>query len=102
MADAGITGLSARQEHAAAPRPRLPVERKPAPAQADDAKHPVAHPKEGAPADPAGPRANCGDRSYLSMAVCMDRQCQQAAWRAHPQCAEFRRYAESRRRVQEQ
>lgn len=103
MTDAEITGLSGRQEHAAAvTRARAPVERKPSPAQADEAKHPVAERKDGAPADPAGPRANCGDRSYLSMAVCMDRQCQQAAWRAHPQCAEFRRYAESRRRVQEQ
>jgi hypothetical protein len=45
-----------------------------------------------------GPRDLCGDRNFISMATCMDRQCQEPAFRTHAQCESFRRYAEARRR----
>jgi len=45
----------------------------------------------------SGPREACGDRNFVSMASCMDRQCQDPAFRAHAQCESFRRYAEARR-----
>ncbi len=44
-----------------------------------------------------GPRDLCGDRNFLSMATCMDRQCQEPGFRSHAQCESFRRYAETRR-----
>ena len=44
-----------------------------------------------------GPREACGDRNFVSMASCMDRQCREPAFQAHAQCEPFRRYAESRR-----
>ena len=101
MADGAITGASGRQDHAVAAARHPSVERKPARPAAEESKSPAVQ-KAVVPVDQTGPRANCGDRSFLSMAVCMDRQCQQTAWRSHPQCAEFRRYAEARRRSQDQ
>ena len=100
MADAAITGASGRQDAVPAPR-HAAVERKSTRSAAAEANASVTHPAE-VPDDRGGPRANCGDRNYLSMAVCMDRQCQQALYRSHPQCAEFRRYADARKRSQDQ
>jgi hypothetical protein len=57
----------------------------------------VATPARAMPAAPAAPREACGERNFLSMAVCMDRQCRQPHYRSHPQCEEFIRYAEARR-----
>jgi hypothetical protein len=57
----------------------------------------VATPARAMPAAPAAPREACGERNFLSMAVCMDRQCRQPQYRSHPQCEEFIRYAEARR-----
>jgi len=93
MTDAAITGGSARQpRHAALERKTsLPSRGQATPSPSTPGTAPVD-----------GPRATCGDRNYLSMAVCMDRQCQQAAYRSHPQCAEFRRYADARRRSHDQ
>ena len=70
--------------NAPAPGPQRPIAPAPATARA-------------LPAAPANPREACGERNFLSMAVCMDRQCRQTQYRSHPQCEEFIRYAESRR-----
>jgi len=43
-----------------------------------------------AAADPADPRARCGERNFLSMLVCLKRECQNAAVSAHPECVKLR------------
>ena len=48
----------------------------------------------------SGPRDACGDRNFVSMASCMDRQCREPAFQAHAQCEPFRRYAEARRQAE--
>jgi serine/threonine protein kinase len=54
-----------------------------------------------APADPLGPRARCGDRSFLSLLVCMKRECDNvAALRTHPECVKMREQEESSRNPQ--
>ena len=58
---------------------------------------PAAATARAMPAAPANPREACGERNFLSRAVCMDRQCRQPQYRSHPQCEEFIRYAEARR-----
>ena len=37
------------------------------------------------------PRQACGELNFVSMAVCLSRECQTPRWQAHPQCAEPRR-----------
>ncbi len=48
----------------------------------------------------ASPRAACGDRNFVSMAVCMTRECSEPAFREHQECREFRRYEEARQQSQ--
>jgi serine/threonine protein kinase len=50
-----------------------------------------------APADPAGPRARCGDRNFIAMLVCMKRECDDAALRGHPECVKMREQEEAQR-----
>jgi len=46
--------------------------------------------RAAAAADPADPRARCGERNFLSMLVCLKRECQNAAVSAHPECVKLR------------
>ena len=46
------------------------------------------------------PREACGDRNFLSMALCMNRQCRDARFEAHPQCQELRRFEQARREAE--
>jgi hypothetical protein len=41
-------------------------------------------------ADPIDPRARCGERSFLSMLVCIKRQCTEPAVAAHAECVRLR------------
>jgi serine/threonine protein kinase len=51
---------------------------------------------------PRSPREACGDRNFLSMNVCMNRQCRDPAYARHPQCVEFRAHEEARREAEAQ
>ena len=44
-----------------------------------------------------GPRARCGDRNFLSMLICMKRECEQAAMFSHAECVKMREQEESQR-----
>jgi serine/threonine protein kinase len=46
-------------------------------------------------ADPVGPRARCGDRNFISMLVCMKRECEDPALRGHPECVKMREQEEA-------
>jgi serine/threonine protein kinase len=51
------------------------------------------------PADASvGPRARCGDRVFLSMLICMKRECEAPALRNHPECVQMREQEEGSRR----
>ena len=39
-----------------------------------------------APAEPATAREACGNRSFIALAVCIDRECEQPRYRDHPEC----------------
>jgi hypothetical protein len=41
-------------------------------------------------AEPADPRARCGERNFFSLLLCMKRECQSAAVSAHPECVKLR------------
>jgi hypothetical protein len=45
----------------------------------------------------AGPSARCGDRNFLSMLVCMKRECESASLRNHPECVKMREQEEASR-----
>jgi hypothetical protein len=32
------------------------------------------------------PREICGDRNFISAAICMNRRCDEAQYKKHPQC----------------
>ena len=50
---------------------------------------------------PPSPRLACGDdRNFLSMAVCMSRECREPRFQKHRQCLEFKRYDEARRQAE--
>ena len=38
----------------------------------------------------AGPRERCGDRVFLSMLICIKRECEQPALQSHPECVKMR------------
>jgi serine/threonine protein kinase len=44
------------------------------------------------------PRQACGELNFLSMAVCLSRECQTPRWQAHAQCVEPRRIEAQRQR----
>ena len=43
-----------------------------------------------ATASALGPRERCGDRMFLTMLICMKRECEQPALRSHPECVKMR------------
>ncbi len=117
--DAGVVReASAANDAAAARRRAAPaIAAAPSPAasepQGDAALAPPARPvrsavaalraseRGGAAATVSGsPRVACGDRNFVSMAVCMTRECREPAFREHQECREFRRYEEARQQAQ--
>jgi serine/threonine protein kinase len=54
-------------------------------------------PHEGAA---GSPRDACGSRGFLSLALCMEEQCEKPRFKAHPQCSPVREIMERRRRGQ--
>ena len=74
------TAMAPRQASAAAPRPRPAV---------DAAVSTAAVATTGAAAA-AGPRERCGDRMFLTMLICIKRECEQPAMQAHPECVKMR------------
>jgi hypothetical protein len=45
-----------------------------------------------------GPRERCGDRNFLSMSVCIKRECDRdASLRNHPECVKMREIEDARR-----
>jgi hypothetical protein len=60
---------------------------------------PVAGARPGGAADAAlGPRARCGDRNFLSLLVCMKRECDAPALSGHPECVKMREQEEASHR----
>ncbi len=45
----------------------------------------------------AGPRERCGDRVFLSMLICIKRECEQPALQSHPECVKMREQEEAQR-----
>jgi serine/threonine protein kinase len=45
----------------------------------------------------AGPRARCGDRVFLSMLICIKRECGDPALQSHPECVTLREQEEANR-----
>jgi hypothetical protein len=43
----------------------------------------------------AGPRARCGERNFLSMLVCIKRECEAPSLRNHPECVKMREQEEA-------
>ena len=43
------------------------------------------------------PRERCGDRNFLSMLICMKRECEQPAFRGHAECVKMRQQEEAQR-----
>lgn len=59
----------------------------------------VAAPVPAAPTAPASAREACGDRLFIALAVCMDRECEQPRFRDQPECVkvlEMKRRREQR------
>jgi len=44
-----------------------------------------------------GPRERCGDRNFLTMLICMKRECEQPALRGHAECVTMRQQEEAHR-----
>jgi hypothetical protein len=44
-----------------------------------------------------GPRARCGDRGFLSMLICVKRECEQPSLQGHPECVKLREQEERNR-----
>ena len=77
----GAEGLIAPQSGVAEPDAPLPGTRVPAMS-----------------AGPQSPRQACGNRSFIALARCMERQCVQPRFQSHPQCDKVRRMIERRER----
>jgi Protein kinase domain len=45
----------------------------------------------------AGPRARCGERNFLSMLICVKRECENPALQGHPECVKLREQEEGLR-----
>ena len=45
-----------------------------------------------------GPRERCGERNFLSMLICIKRECQAPALRNHPECVKMREQEDGSRR----
>ena len=48
-----------------------------------------------------GPRARCGERNFLSMLICVKRECEASALQAHPECVKMREQEEAQRNRQQ-
>ncbi len=73
-----------------AARPRPIAYATPAPAAAVVGPGPDAGPD-------AGPRARCGERVFLSMLICIKRECEQPALHSHPECLRLREQEDMQR-----
>jgi hypothetical protein len=69
---------------AAAPKPR---------ASADAASAPLPAQANAA----TGPRARCGERNFLSMLICVKRECEAPALQNHPECVKMREQEDAQR-----
>ena len=49
-------------------------------------------------AAPSDPRAACGSRVFIAMAICIDRQCKKPSFEKHPECVRLREIREERQR----
>ena len=45
----------------------------------------------------SGPRARCGDRVFLSMLICIKRECEATALQSHPECVKMREQEDTQR-----
>ena len=61
----------------------------------DGATSPAVAPRDATAT--AGPRARCGDRNFLSMLVCVKRECELAELFNHPECVKMREQEEAQR-----
>ncbi len=90
---------------AEAPAPP-PAHRQPVASSSGDRGHAAAHKRKLGSALRAksrpGPRELCAHRNIFRMAACIERRCESARLRQHPQCAELRRPPEFSWRQHEQ
>jgi serine/threonine protein kinase len=61
----------------------------------------TALPPAAAAVNAAGPRARCGERNFLSMLICVKRECEAPALQAHPECVKMREQEEAQRNRQQ-
>ncbi|MDP9045205.1 MAG: hypothetical protein M3O01_10425, partial [Pseudomonadota bacterium] len=79
-----------------APSPKPAIHAAPKTTQAHPSRPAApARPQHWAAAQPATAREACGTRTFLSLAMCLDRQCERPRFRSEPSCA---RMLEARRR----
>ena len=81
---AGAASVPSGGPGAVAARPRSPA----------DAAAPPSVPRLSAN---AGPRERCGDRVFLSLLICIKRECDQPALQSHPECVKMREQEEVQR-----
>ena len=56
-------------------------------------------PRREAAASPLNPRAACGDRVFIALALCMKRYCSRPEYTRHPECARMRAQEEANRQL---
>lgn len=99
-ADASAAAPRTAAESAAPPRAADAAAALPLPAGSAPGVRPrnaAATPPAAVPDPTSDPRARCGDRSFLSLLVCMKRECESAALRNHPECVKMREQEEAQR-----
>lgn len=81
-----------RSEVARADKPKAAVKKR--------STRPKAAPKQQLVASKAAdPREACGDRNFISKAICVNRRCDEPRFRQHAHCVELHRQYEERRRA---
>ena len=80
-------------EAGSAPPPLAPTPARPRPATDATAATGQAGPNAAA----LGPRARCGDRNFLSLLICVKRECEAPALHSHPECVRMREQEDSQR-----
>ncbi len=97
---------TAARPPASAPLGTAGVGARPGEAASASASAPPARPRAGNDAAAAqavtntaafGPRARCGDRNFLSMLICVKRECEAPALQGHPECVKMREQEETQR-----
>jgi len=78
----------------AVPRPADGVAANPRPRTSTEGGFAAAPAAAGAA---AGPRARCGDRVFLSMLICMKRECEKPELQGHAECVKMREQEEAQR-----